>query len=167
MFPTERYGAAGDQFAPKAYDTDPSEPMEAWEAAKKRAGIEVRFHDLRHTAVSRMLNAGVPIPKVAKIVGWSTSTAVKMAKKYGHFSLDDLRGAVENINSRQLDEVAETSGKEWVEAMVRMAAQYGRMDELRRAMERMEAAKKRGETGTGSPVFPPGIEDDSEASRPN
>jgi integrase len=109
VFPTERYGGAGDEFAPKAYNTDPSEPTGsnkvAWKEAKKRAGIEVRFHDLRHTAVSRMLNAGIPIPKVAKIVGWSTSTMVKMAKKYGHFSLDDLRGAVEVI-SRQPDAVA-------------------------------------------------------------
>lgn len=31
--------------------------------------LACRFHDLRHTAVSRMLNAGVPLAKVAKIVG--------------------------------------------------------------------------------------------------
>jgi integrase len=104
VFPTERYGGAGNEFAPKAYDTNPSEPVGsnkvAWREAKRRAGIEVRLHDLRHTAVSRMLNAGIPIPKVAKIVGWSTSTMVKMAKKYGHFSLDDLREAVEVISRK-------------------------------------------------------------------
>jgi integrase len=113
VFPTEQYGGAGNDFAPKAYNTNPSEPTGsnkvAWREAKKRAGIEVRFHDLRHTAVSRMLNAGVPIPKVAKIVGWSTSTMVKMAKKYGHFSLDDLRGAVEFI-SRQPDAAVAPEG---------------------------------------------------------
>jgi hypothetical protein len=45
-----------------------------------------------------MLNAGIPIAKVAKIAGWSSSTMVLMAKRYGHFSLDDLRGAVESIS---------------------------------------------------------------------
>ncbi len=45
-----------------------------------------------------MLNAGAPIAKVAKIVGWSASTMVLMAKRYGHFSLIDLRGAVESIS---------------------------------------------------------------------
>jgi hypothetical protein len=30
-----------------------------------------RFHNLRHTAVSRLIDAGVPLPKVAKIVGWA------------------------------------------------------------------------------------------------
>jgi integrase len=121
VFPTERYGAAGDVFSPKAYDSDPTKPIgsikEAWEAAKLRAGrilkdnskdensdeavrpLRCRFHDLRHTAVSRMLNAGVPIAKVAKIVGWSTATMVRMAARYGHFSLDELRGAMESIST--------------------------------------------------------------------
>src|ERR1700687_3790576 len=73
-------------------------PEQAWEAAKKRAGVKCRFHDLRHTAVSRMLDAAVPISKVAKIVGWSPATMVRMAARYEHFSLDDLRGAVESIS---------------------------------------------------------------------
>jgi integrase len=121
VFPAERYGAAGDVFCAKAYDVDPSKPIgsikEAWEAAKRRAGrilkgnieetnpkekiapLVCRFHDLRHTAVSRMLNAGVPIAKVAKIAGWSTATMVRMAARYGHFTLNDLRGAVESSSS--------------------------------------------------------------------
>jgi integrase len=121
VFPTERYGAAGDVFSPKAYDSDPTKPIgsikEAWEAAKLRAGkilrdnskdkdskepikpLPCRFHDLRHTAVSRMLNAGVPIAKVAKIAGWSTATMVRMAARYGHFTLDELRGAVDSISA--------------------------------------------------------------------
>lgn len=60
-----------------------------------------RFHDLRHTAVSRMLNAGVPLAKVAKIVGWSASTMALMASRYGHFSLNELRDAVEKHQQRQ------------------------------------------------------------------
>jgi hypothetical protein len=45
-----------------------------------------------------MLNAGVPIAKVAKIAGWSTATMVRMAARYGHFTLNELRGAVESIS---------------------------------------------------------------------
>jgi integrase len=60
--------------------------------------LAVRTHDLRHTAISRMINAGVPLPKIAKIVGWSPSTMVKMAARYGHFNTDELRGAVEAIS---------------------------------------------------------------------
>jgi integrase len=87
----------------------------AWKAARKLAGrtlagkpedvegeqLAVHTHDLRHTAITRMLNAGVPLPKVAKIVGWSPRTMVKMAARYGHFTTDDLRSAVEAISSSQ------------------------------------------------------------------
>ena len=45
-----------------------------------------------------MLNAGIPIAKVAKIVGWSPATMVRMAARYGHFSLNELQGAVESIS---------------------------------------------------------------------
>jgi integrase len=41
VFPAEKYGAAGDNFEPKAYQTDTTRPIgdvkEAWEAAKLRA----------------------------------------------------------------------------------------------------------------------------------
>ena len=52
----------------------------------------------RHTAVSRMIGARVPLPLIAKIVGWSAGTMAKMASRYGHFGLDELRGAVESIS---------------------------------------------------------------------
>lgn len=130
VFPAERYGAGGDEFSPKAYHVDPSKPIgsikEAWEAARLRAAkilkgeteqpdvedseteekikpLACRFHDLRHTAVSRMLNAGTPIAKVAKIVGWSPATMVLMARRYGHFSLNDLRDAVESISNGKIE----------------------------------------------------------------
>lgn len=63
----------------------------------------VRFHDLRHTAVSRMIAAGIPLPIIAKIVGWSAGTMAKMAARYGHFTMEELRGAVEAISSRKIE----------------------------------------------------------------
>ena len=63
----------------------------------------VRFHDLRHTAVSRMIAAGIPLPIIAKIVGWSAGTMAKMAARYGHFQMEGLRGAVETISSPKID----------------------------------------------------------------
>jgi integrase len=123
VFPRERYGGDGELGCfgfrgATIYDTDPTQPIgdpkEAWERAKLKAGkilkgipddsveefepLKCRFHDLRHTAVSRMLDAGVPLAKIAKIVGWSTSTMVQMSARYGHFTLDEMRGAVESIS---------------------------------------------------------------------
>jgi integrase len=102
VFPYERYGAAGDDFKACAYDTDPTKPIgrwkEAWEAAKMRAKVQCRFHDLRHTGCTRMLEAGVTFPVLAMIMGWSPATTVRMAKRYGHIGQKALRTAVETIS---------------------------------------------------------------------
>jgi integrase len=62
--------------------------------------VDVRFHDLRHTAVSRMIAARIPLPIIAKITGWSHNTIAEMAKRYGHFEMEELRKAVAAISSR-------------------------------------------------------------------
>jgi DNA-binding MurR/RpiR family transcriptional regulator len=49
-----------------------------------------------------MIDAGVPLAKVAKIVGWSPATMVRMAARYGHFSLEELRAAVDAISKTDI-----------------------------------------------------------------
>jgi hypothetical protein len=46
-----------------------------------------------------MISARVPLPIIAKIVGWSSSTMAKMASRYGHFGVEEMRSAVESISS--------------------------------------------------------------------
>jgi len=103
VFPQERYGAAGDDFKACSYQTDPTKPIgrwkEAWEAAKTRSRVQCRFHDLRHTACTRMLEKAVPFSVVAMIMGWSSATTVRMAKRYGHIGHAALRTAVEAMSS--------------------------------------------------------------------
>ncbi len=98
-FPSERYGAGGDDFEPTVFDVDPETPIgswkEAWESVKRKAGVEVRFHDLRHTCVTRMLEGGVPLSVVASILGWSPATTARMAKRYGHIGHVAMRQAVD------------------------------------------------------------------------
>jgi integrase len=101
LFPAERYGASGDVFKACAYATDPTKPIgsfkKAWEKAKGGAKVTCRFHDLRHTAATRMLEAGVPFAVLASIMGWSPGTTVRMAKRYGHIGQDAQRQAVAAI----------------------------------------------------------------------
>jgi len=40
---------------------------EAWESVKEDTGVAVRFHDLRHTCVTRMLEGGARLSVVAAI----------------------------------------------------------------------------------------------------
>ena len=77
-----------------------------WETLELPADlVTVRFHDLRHTAVSRMIAARIPLPIIAKIVGWSAGTMAKMAARYGHFGIEELRSAVESISTREISEI--------------------------------------------------------------
>jgi len=104
VFPAEKYGAATDKFERCVYDTDVTTPIndwkEAWEGAKKRAGaLECRFHDLRHTACTRLLEGGVPYPVVAAIMGWSASTAIRMSKRYGHIGQRSVRDAMDLLGN--------------------------------------------------------------------
>jgi integrase len=123
VFSSEKYGAAGekDSFGftagPVVYDADPTHPIgdwkEAWEKAKERAGevlsgkeeeeksepLKCRFHDLRHTAVTRLLEGGVPYPVVASMMGWSAATAIRMAKRYGHIGSKALREAADVLGA--------------------------------------------------------------------
>jgi integrase len=101
VFPAERYGASGDG-STVVYESDPTRPIgrwkEAWESAKIRAGISCRFHDLRHTGCTRMLEVGVPFSVVATIMGWSPSTTVRMSRRYGHIGQNAQRSAVNALN---------------------------------------------------------------------
>jgi hypothetical protein len=102
VFPLERYGQGRDGRGATTYGTDPSQPIgtwkEAWEAANLRAGVECRFHDLRHTGCTRLLDAGVSHPIVAEIMGWSASTAIRMIKEvYGHIGLRAKQRAMELV----------------------------------------------------------------------
>jgi len=97
VFPSEHYGQGA-----VVYDTDPTTPIsswkEAWEAAKARAGVECRWHDMRHTGCTRLLEAGVPYAVVAEIMGWSASTAVRMIREvYGHVGPAARRQAMDQL----------------------------------------------------------------------
>ena len=65
--------------------------------------LKCRFHDLRHSAVTRLLEGGVPYPVVASIMGWSAATAIRMAKRYGHIGQKSLRDAMEVLGSREIE----------------------------------------------------------------
>lgn len=50
-----------------------------------------------------MLDAGVPLAKEAEIVSWSASTMIRMAKRYGHFSLNEFGESVESSNGNGIE----------------------------------------------------------------
>ena len=57
----------------------------------------LRFHDLRHSAATKTLENGVLIATVAQVLGWSASTAIRTAKRYGHIRPEAQRQVLESI----------------------------------------------------------------------
>jgi integrase len=126
VFPAKQYGRPGEE-KPGTYDADPTKPIGAWKTAwknaRRAANVTCRFHDLRHSAVTRLLEAGVSFPIVASLLGWSPSTTTKMAKRYGHIGSAAHREAVAafdpgaNSNRRGTKEGTEPASAETAEAI--------------------------------------------------
>jgi integrase len=56
--------------------------------ATQRANLQVRFHDLRHTFASRLVQRGVQLYDVQHLLGHRSPI---MTQRYAHLSLDHLR----------------------------------------------------------------------------
>ena len=101
VFPTERYGLAGNDETPYTHHCDPEKQLgslkEAWESAKTQSNVKCRFHDLRHSACTRLVERGVPLPVIASLLGWSDGTTVRMARRYGHITAEAQRRAVTTL----------------------------------------------------------------------
>ena len=64
--------------------------------ATKKAGIEgFRWHDLRHTFATRLVQEKVDIYTIQKLGRWKD---ISMVKRYAHHSSESLRAAVEVLD---------------------------------------------------------------------
>lgn len=87
---------------------------QGFSTALKHAGISgLRFHDLRHTAATRMIEGGASIVAVSKILGHAD---LKTTMRYAHPE-DSLKGAVQLLAKTDfLDSLTDKStdnGKNW------------------------------------------------------
>jgi integrase len=81
-------------------------PTHAWKRYATKAGVDgVRLHDLRHTAASQMLMAGVPLSVVAERLG---CTEGNILRTYRHFIPGSDRDAAE-LMDQMFDDAAESS----------------------------------------------------------
>ena len=64
-------------------------------ALAKRAGVPVHFHQLRHTAASLMLEAGVPLKNVSEILGHASVSIT--GDVYGYVSPAGQREAIDKL----------------------------------------------------------------------
>ncbi|WP_299126797.1 site-specific integrase [uncultured Alcanivorax sp.] len=72
-----------------------------WLKAKGSAGLkELHFHDLRHEAVSRLVEGGLSDQQVAAISGHKS---MQMLKRYTHLRAEDLVDELDSITTRRAE----------------------------------------------------------------
>ncbi len=65
----------------------------AWEKVKKKTGVtDLRFHDLRHEAISRFFEMGLSVPEVALISGHRDP---RMLFRYTHLKAEEVGKKIE------------------------------------------------------------------------
>jgi integrase len=99
VFPHEKYGLATNDKNPCAYETIPTEQTHrwkvAWESARKTANVSCRFHDLRHTFISRLAESQTSDSTVMALAGHVSRA---MMERYSHIRNEAKRKAVENLS---------------------------------------------------------------------
>ncbi|UVT18541.1 MAG: site-specific integrase [Nitrospira sp.] len=72
--------------------------------ARDRAGIpDFRFHDMRHTFATRLVQRGIDLYKVQRLLGHKTGT---MTQRYAHHSPESLRDGVNVLDEVRQDPVS-------------------------------------------------------------
>lgn len=76
----------------------PCTPRYMWgrfkRACARAALVDFRFHDLRHTAASLLINAGYSLKVVQEVLGHRSVTA---ANRYAHLAVQTKRAALEGV----------------------------------------------------------------------
>lgn len=94
----EEYRNSNDWVFPNPKTGKPFKSIfNAWNTARIKAGLrDLRIHDLRHSFASSLVNQGVPIYDVQKLLGHQS---IKTTERYSHLSQDRLRSS-SNIASQ-------------------------------------------------------------------
>jgi integrase len=75
----------------------------AWQGALRRAGIKnFRFHDLRHTWASWLVQSGVSLLALKEMGGWES---LEMLQRYAHLAASQLAS-----NANKLDAILQLNG---------------------------------------------------------
>lgn len=76
-------------------------PKDGFNNAVKRAGLaDFRFHDLRHTWITRLIEAGMPIAQVGRLAGHTQISTTYRYVSQTSGSAEQAAGLIDTINAR-------------------------------------------------------------------
>jgi integrase len=96
VFPRHSIGVLGNERRPHLYNVDLSEPIgewkKAWKDACKLVGVRYRWHDLRHTFITRV--AENPAVSEQTIMALAGHVSRSMLQRYSHIRTQAKRAAI-------------------------------------------------------------------------
>src|SRR3984957_8413705 len=111
VFPFHQVGIGGDKRTVEVYDMDLARPMgswrKAWLGACKNAGVRYRWHDLRHTFVSRLAESASISEQ--RIRGPGGHGSRKMLEHYSHIRSHAKQAAIRCLEEQPAEPVLEVS----------------------------------------------------------
>jgi integrase len=107
VFPRYRVGLGGDARKPYIWDIDLNQPIgewkKAWHLACRDAGVRYRWHDCRHSFISRLAeNPQVSEETIKSLAG---HVSKRMLERYSHIRTQAKRDAIAVLNRRNFDPV--------------------------------------------------------------
>jgi integrase len=104
VFPKHRLALFGKNREPELREVDVSKPMgewkKGWRRAREIAGVKYRWHDQRHTFVSRIAeNPRISEGTIRSLAG---HVSKKMLDRYSHVRADAKKAAIEALERDRL-----------------------------------------------------------------
>ena len=105
VFPRHRVGLGGDARKPYIWDIDLNQPIgewkKAWRLAFEEAGVRYRWHDCRHSFISRLAeNPHVSEETIKSLAG---HVSKRMLERYSHIRTQAKRDAIAVLDGRNPD----------------------------------------------------------------
>jgi len=98
--------------------TDPTQPTTTlktvWSSIRETAGVECRLHDLRHTAATKMAEAGTPESTMLALMGHMSRA---MLERYSHIRMTAKREAVKALTISDQYSSSQARDQKQVEAV--------------------------------------------------
>ena len=112
VFPFHQVGIGGNSRAVEVYDVDLERPMgswrKAWLGACKNAGVRYRWHDLRHTFVSRLAES--PSISEQTIRALAGHVSRQMLEHYSHIRSQAKQAAIRCLEEQPSAPLLEETG---------------------------------------------------------
>jgi integrase len=112
VFPFHKMGLAGNERKPTMYDLDMSRQTgswrKAWLDACKAGGVRDRWHDLRHTFVSRLAESPAISEQTIRALAGHVSR--QMLEHYSHIRSQAKQAAIRTLEEQAVEPILEETG---------------------------------------------------------